>query len=249
MIYVTLAAYNEEKNIGALIDAVAAMSAKSGVKSAIVVVNDGSKDKTRDVIESRRGKIRIELIDQPNAGFLKALTRALQKTAEIANEEDVCVTMDADNTHSPELIPQLLVKIGAGADVVIASRFERGGKMIGVPFHRVVLSEGAKLVMSLLVPVKNVRDYSTAYRAYRVKLLREAFHAYPDNLLEGKGFSGMAGFLIRLSKLTPRIAEVPFVLRYDLKEGASSMNIGKTFEGYLALIAGYWTGKYNPRGR
>jgi len=112
-----------------------------------------------------------------------------------------------------------------------------------------LMSEGAKIVMGVLVPVKGVRDYSTAYRAYRVGLLRKAFAAYPDDLLAGKGFSGMAGFLIRLSYLTKRIAEVPFVLRYDLKAGASSMNVGKTIQGYFDLIGGYRFGKYKPHGR
>lgn len=244
MIFVALAAYNEENNIGALLDGIKRIADIHKISMCVVVVNDGSKDRTAEVVESRKPGLSINLITQPNAGFLKALERALRKTLEIASDNDICVTMDADNTHPAEIITKLVAGIDSGLDVVIASRFQAGGKMIGVPFHRVLMSEGAKVVMKLLVPIRNVRDYSTACRAYRVGVLREAFAAYPETLLEGRGFSGMAGFLIRLSQITDRMGEIPFVLRYDLKKGASSMNVWKTFRGYIEIIIGNFRGKY-----
>lgn len=248
MIFLTLAAYNEEANIDGLFGSVLEMSRLSGLRVRIVVVDDGSKDATAAQIESWKDRLEIDLVRQPNAGFLVALERALSRTLELASDSDICVTMDADNTHPALLIPVLVRKIGEGSDVVIASRFEKGGRMVGVPFDRIIMSWGAKAVMQCLVRIRGVRDYSTAYRAFRVSILRRAFAAYPGTLLQGRGFSGMAAFLIRLSYLTDRISEAPLVLRYDQKIGASKMNLWKTVRGYGDLIVGRLSGAYRPEG-
>ncbi len=247
MIYLALAAYNEEANIDGLFGAVLETSRQSGLPVRVVIVDDGSKDGTAAKAESWKDQLSVKVIRQPNAGFLAALERALRAALDEAKDGDVCVTMDADNTQPAPLIPQLCRKIEDGSDVVIASRFEKGGGMIGVPFHRQVMSWGAKAVMQCIVRIPGVRDYSSGYRAYRVSLLRKAFGAYPKTLLEGRGFSGMAAFLIRLSYLTDRIAEAPLLLRYDQKIGVSKMNLGQTLRGYGDLIVGRLSGAYRPK--
>ena len=100
--------------------------------------------------------------------------------------------------------------------------------------------------MGRLVGLEGISDYSTAFRAFRVRILREAFERYGDHLLGGLGFSGMAGFLIRMSYLTRSIDEVPLVLRYDLKGGSSRMKITSTLRGYLELIRDYRKGRLRP---
>ena len=247
MIRVALAAYNEERNIGALLDAICAVAVKEDEQVSVLVVNDGSKDNTAREVEARRSAMDVTLITQPNAGFLKALSRAMEESLLHAEADDIVITMDADNTHPAELIPRLCGLIRAGSDVVIASRFEKGGRMVGVPWEREIFSAGARWVMNAFVRIPGVQDYSTAYRAYRASMLKRAFKFYPQTLLEGKGFSGVAACLIRMSHVTDRIAEVPLVLRYDLKQGASSMNVQKTLAGYAELIWRHLTGGYKPR--
>lgn len=245
-IYVALAAYNEEKNIGALLEALTATAQEAALDLRVVIVNDGSKDRTEEVIRKYSAGLSVNLINQPNAGFLAALTRAIEAAVKEARDDDVIVTMDADNTHPAEIVPILVRGIGRGYDVVIASRFAPGGKMIGVPFIRLVYSEGAKWLLRCLIGIRGVKDYSTSYRAYRAGLLRKALAAYPGKLLEGKGFSGMAAFLIRLSHLTDRIAEVPLVLRYDRKRGASALSVSRTLAGYGELVGRHLKGGYRP---
>jgi dolichol-phosphate mannosyltransferase len=246
VIHVALAAYNEEGNIASLLEGIARVAASSGLAVRVVVTNDGSTDRTRETILSFRGPVEVELLDQPNAGFLKALERSLRRALEKAADDDVCVTMDADDTHPPELIPDLVRKVRAGCDVAIASRFAKGGGMVGVPPHRSVLSAGARVVLGAVLGLPHVRDYSTSYRAFRAGFLREAFRRYPRNLLEGGGFSGMAAFLARLGHLTSRFGEVPLLLRYDRKKGASKMRLWSTLRGYGGVLAGRFTGRFRP---
>jgi dolichol-phosphate mannosyltransferase len=126
--------------------------------------------------------------------------------------------------------------VRAGDDIVIASRFEGHGKMIGCPWLRATLSIGVSWLMRLLVRLPHVKDYSTFYKAYRMRVLKEGFELYGDRLLAGEGFAVSCGQLIKLSNITKRIAEVPLVLRYDMKGGRSGMKLLRTLRGYLRLI-------------
>jgi len=144
------------------------------------------------------------------------------------------------------LIPKMVKRINENSDVVIASRYEPGGRMVGVPFHRLILSWGARYVMRLLVPIPGVRDYSTAYRAYKASLLKQAFRSH-DAPIQGKGFSGIVGLLIRLHFFGAHMSEVPLILRYDFKKGESKMKIRDSLLGYMSLIVGFWTGKYRTQ--
>ena len=245
-IYVTLAAYNEEKNIGDLLKAINAVRRSHGLDMEVVIVDDGSTDRTAQTVQESPPGTKIHLVSQANAGFLVALENALKKTLALAQEEDICITMDADNTHSADLIPTMVKKIQDGHDVVIASRFETGGSMVGVPWYRVFLSWGARIVMRLLVRIPQVQDYSISYRAYRLLILKKTFAAYPSPL-DGRGFAGIAGFLIRLSHMTQRITEVPLVLRYDYKQSKSSMRILSSLAGYWDIIYGHFRGSYRPQ--
>jgi len=249
MIYVALAAYNEEKNIGELLKDIYAMSETYGLETQVVVVDDGSKDNTSRVVEEfkNQSKLQVHLIQQENRGFLPALERAVRRSIELAEDDDICVTMDADHTHPANLIGQMSDQIDAGIDVVIASRFEKGSSVAGLPVHRHILSWGARLLMRRFVSIQNVQDFSCAYRAYRVGLLKKAYKAYPENLFSGGGFSGVAGMLLRLSYLTNNICEVPLHLRYDLKKGRSSLNILETIWGYIHLMRAYSKGEYRPQ--
>ena len=93
--------------------------------------------------------------------------------------------------------------------------------------------------MRLYIGLKGVKDYSTFFRAYRVSLLKEGFLRYGDNLLEGKGFALISGLLIKLGNISPKFAEIPTTLRYDLKHGRSGNRIVKTILGYLSLLYQY----------
>jgi dolichol-phosphate mannosyltransferase len=130
----------------------------------------------------------------------------------------------------------MLEKLSEGNDVVIASRYAPGGREVGLSLLRSVLSRGASLTLRLFLPVEGARDYSCGFRAYSGAALARAFEAHGDDLITESGFVASAEVLLKLAYLPSRVAEVPLVLRYDRKGGASKMNISATIRRYLRLI-------------
>ena len=127
--------------------------------------------------------------------------------------------------------------IHEGCDVVIASRFESGGTVRGVPLNRHFLSIGARLLFTTLFPTRGVRDYTSGYRAYRASVVREAFAKYGDDFVGETGFSCMADVLLKLRKQGVVFGEAPLRLRYDLKGGESKMQVFRTIWLTLKLLA------------
>jgi len=145
--------------------------------------------------------------------------------------------MDADNTHSPGLIRAMTRRIHEGADVVIASRFRPGADVAGVPLHRRLLSRWASWLFMAFFPIHGVRDYTCGFRAYRGPVLRDAFERYGEEFIDQDGFQCMVDILLKLRRLDVIFAEVPMILRYDRKSGASKMNVLRTTTGTLWLMA------------
>jgi dolichol-phosphate mannosyltransferase len=239
MIYVVLPAFNEEKGIGAVLTKLADMTANVSEKWRIIVVDDGSRDRTSEIARTYKDKLDLHVIQFPqNRGVADVFREGFGFVCTDSEkpEEDICVLLDSDNTQDPLVIWDMIKKIREGEDVVIASRFEGEGKMIGCPFQRQLFSYGISWILRALVRLPNVKDYSTFYRAYRVSILKDALERFGASFFEGKGFAVAAGMLLKLGIVTRRFAEIPLILRYDLKGGASGNKIMKTITGYLGLI-------------
>jgi dolichol-phosphate mannosyltransferase len=203
----------------------------------VLVVDDGSRDETVAVAEAAARHIPVDVVRHDrNRGLAAAIRTGIAEVCRRAGGDDVVVTMDADNSHPPELVPLMLERLNAGYDLVIASRFVRGGREEGVPWRRRVLSRMAALVFRYACPLPGVRDYTTGFRAYRATLLHELWRIHGDRLIEAAAFSVMTEILLKSRPLRPRIAEVPLVLRYDLKEGPSKMRLGRTLRDYARLL-------------
>ncbi len=239
MIFVLLPAYNEGKGIEALLSAIHAMVRSSVEPIRVVVVNDGSTDDTGPKVRSFAQRLDLKLISfEKNRGVADVFTEGFRYVCaeSVDPEQDVCVVLDADGTQDPQVLFDLLAKIRMGNDLVIASRFRKPGKMVGCPPVRYFYSVAVSWIMRAFVRVSNVRDYSMFFRAYRVSLLKKGFAEYGDALVSGQGFAAVAACLIKLGNITNRIAEVPLVLRYDLKQGKSGLQTLKTIRGYFEIL-------------
>jgi len=238
MLYILLPAYNEERDIGLLLQRIRAAMSEPATRYQVLVVNDGSTDGTAQVAAACRAEMPVELIEHPvNQGLGQAMLSGLRWAAGLLRNEDVLVTMDADNTHDPLLIGRMVLEIQSGADLVIASRYEKGGQEIGLSAARSLFSRGASILLKFFFPIRGARDYTCGYRAYRGELLRRAYRVYGDRLVEERGFTCMAEILIKLRAVGIRVAEVPLVLRYDLKSGKSKMKVLRTILRYFVLIS------------
>lgn len=235
MISICLPAYNEEVSITSLINDI--IKLKNTFKDIkIYVVDDGSTDKTAEILKRYYPGEVIILSHDKNYGLGIALKTAFFAIKDKLQDDDIVITMDADNTHSPEFILLMVQNIRAGNDVVIASRFCSKSKSMGLSLKRNILSICAYLFLKLFFPVKGVKDYTSGYRAYSGKILKSAFEKYKNNFFTVKGFNIQADILIKLSKINARIKEIPFTLRYDLKCGKSKIKIIRTIGEYLSMV-------------
>ena len=129
----------------------------------------------------------------------------------------------------------MVLLIEEGHEVVIASRYRPGARMVGVPQSRQLFSLGMRWLFRILFPITGVRDYSSGFRAYRAGLLLEAFSRWGDRFISESGFACMVEILLKLGRLGAIMCEVPLILRYDRKPGISKMNVSKTIRQTLVL--------------
>jgi dolichol-phosphate mannosyltransferase len=236
---ILLPAYNEEQNVKVMIEAwekqAGLVKDYYGLNLQIVVINDGSNDKTEYICNQLAAIYdNFKLINHPrNKGLGEAIKTGILYAIKECPECMYACIMDCDNTQDPKYIKDMLDKIGADksaskADVVIASRYQKGAKVQGVSKIRLITSEGARYVYSLIIPVKNVRDYTCGYRLYTTDILKKGYNRFGEDLIKETGFTCMAELLYKLYLVGACYQEIPFVLRYDFKQGQSKMKVLKT---------------------
>ena len=247
-IILALPAYNEAKAITGLLEAAAetfaALKANPNAcyEGRVIVVDDGSADNTAEVVRAyaATAPFPVEVVPhEKNKGLGQAILTSLRASLDRCNsEQDVIVNMDADNTHPPDVIPAMIALLDGDADIVIASRYRKGAKQVGVPFNRRMMSLGARWLFKFRLNLPGVRDYTCGFRAYHASTIRRAFELYGDQLITRQGFACTDEVLVNFSRMQPRpkIAEVPFILRYDRKEGASKLELWKTVRETLKML-------------
>jgi dolichol-phosphate mannosyltransferase len=238
-VIIGLPVFNEEAALPKLFEKLDTLSAEIKSTIHIVIVNDGSFDNTSEIIkkyQENRANITC-LTHLQNKGLGEAMKSMFNHIDQHCNQEDILITLDADNTHDPKIIPDMIDMLNnENLDVVIASRFTRGGQEIGLSMMRKVYSRCAALFFNLFFPIFNVRDYSSGFRCYKIGYLKKALRHYNGELITSTGFECMAEILARFSKIGVKAGEYPLILQYDLKEGKSKMNTFRTVVGYFSLL-------------
>jgi len=103
MIYIILPAYNEEQNIIPLIESIKKSISRFTNDFVIIAVNDGSSDKTLDILNAEAEKLpELQVLShEKNKGLAESLKSGFVKALELSTEpDDIIITMDADNTHT-----------------------------------------------------------------------------------------------------------------------------------------------------
>ena len=236
-LYFLMPTYNEEANIDSVISGLRA--GQFGDEIKIVAVNDGSADRTAAILNALSGSDLIVLSTHVNMNIGAVFSSGIKYIVSKAQDGDLLVILESDQTSAMDLVPVMLDEIRfKGKDIVVASRYVAGGGYRNFPVTRLIFSHLANRLMQYYFPIPNVRDYTIFFRAYRISSLRAALPYFGDSgLIQTHGFVANAELLIKLSLLSPLVAEIPFVYDYGVKRGASKINVLRTINEYFVLVA------------
>jgi dolichol-phosphate mannosyltransferase len=221
---VILPTYREAENIENIIEDIENLP----LNTSILVIDDSSPDRTAEVVKKLQTKYgNILLCVRPKkSGLGTAITDGFKIFLSSKLPPKFIVTMDADYSHNPKAIPQLLSNMQSGCGMVIGSRYCKGGKISGWPFTRKIISRAANAVARFLMGFK-LRDCTSGFRCYSTSFLKVAIgslHSQTYEIqIETVRQSLLRGFNVK---------EVP-ILFVNRKLGKSKLTLAE-IQGYLS---------------
>ncbi|MBN1353750.1 MAG: glycosyltransferase [Candidatus Omnitrophica bacterium] len=237
MLWIILPAYNEEKNLKNLLPELGAFLDGKIDDYKILIIDDGSVDSTKKLPQYFEEPLPLEIISHEiNKGVGEVFKTAFAAVGRAAGEKDFVIVMEADGTSDYTLIPNIIRELQNGNDIVIASRYIKGGAYKNFPLKRHLISLAGNMVLRFLLGNKKIKDYTIFYRGYKASLIKKALARYRERLITSKTFLANTEMLHNFTKLTDRITEIPFIYSYDRKIGKSKMPIIKTLFDYLGFL-------------
>ena len=209
-----LPTFNEVENLDIFIRKVRA----SAPLMHILIVDDNSPDGTGTLADSLATELgNMHVLHRSNERGLGSAYRTGFRHVLSASFDRV-ITMDADFSHDPAMIPQFLSALGNGSDIVVGSRYCVGGSIVNWPLHRKLLSKWGNAYTRRMLKI-NISDCTTGYRGYTAQSLRSI---ETENVL-GDGYVFLSTILKRASEERLQITEVP--IRFLERElGTSKMS-------------------------
>ena len=211
---VVLPTYNESENLSQIVPVILSQDDRLEV----LIVDDNSPDGTGKIADVLAGGIaRVHVLHRASkeglgraylAGFAWGLARGF----------DALFEMDADFSHDPRFLKDLIEALEAGGDLALGSRYKNGVNVINWPMSRLVLSSGANLYARLVTGLP-LTDSTGGFKAFRRKVLE----AIPFDRVRSNGYSFQIEMSYRAWKKGFRLVEVPIIFT-DRVEGQSKMN-------------------------
>lgn len=230
---VIIPTYNEKDNIVKLIDEIERVfQSIHNHQMSILVVDDNSPDGTGELVKKAQQKYKnLHLISGTKEGLGRAYLRGMKYASEKLGAE-VMFEHDADFQHDPKLIPVFLKKIDQGFDLVIGSRYTKGGSIPGNwGFHRKVYSVLGNLIVQVMLFNFGQKDWTTGYRAIRTPLYKQI----RGELEEFKGYTFQVSFLHKAYLKNAKIIEVPIKF-IDRVHGESKIGSGEYIFNLLKYL-------------
>ena len=220
---VIIPTYNELDNIRPMIDKVFSLPEKFD----LLVIDDGSPDGTAQIVRERQKAYpeSLHLIErQGKLGLGTAYLTGFRWALE--HGYDYVFEMDCDFSHNPDD----LIRLSAGADLVIGSRYVTGVNVVNWPMKRVLMSYYASAYVRAVTGMP-VRDATAGFVCYSAKLLR----AMDMDAVEMKGYGFQVEMKYTAWKLGFRIKEVPIIFT-ERTQGASKMSGGIFREAFFGVL-------------
>jgi dolichol-phosphate mannosyltransferase len=211
---VVLPTYNESRNLPQIVPAILSQDPRLEV----LVVDDNSPDGTGAIADSLATTLaRVQVLHRPDKqGLGKAYLAGFAWGLE--HGYDLLFEMDADFSHDPKFLPDLLRAIEAGADLALGSRYKSGVNVINWPMSRLLLSSGANLYARLVTGMP-LTDSTGGFKCFR----RRVLEAIPLDRVKSNGYSFQIEMSYRAWRKGFRVTEVSIIFT-DRVEGQSKMN-------------------------
>lgn len=226
---VVIPTYNESENIARLVAEILALP----VGAQVVVVDDNSPDGTGAILDEIAAReSRLHVVHRPaKLGLGTAHIAGIRRAAALGL--DPIGTMDADFSHHPRYIPDLIAGL-AHSDVMIGSRYVPGGGTVDFGLHRRLLSRGANAFARTMLGL-TAGDCTAGFRFYR----RETLASIDLDAIFSNGYSFLIEILFLVQSKGWKVGESPIVFE-DRREGTSKISrreIAKAVYTVLRLFA------------
>jgi len=224
---VILPTYCEADSIGRIIDTIE----KIMPKVTILVVDDSSPDHTAKTVEDLQKKYPgILLMSRPNKmGLGTAIRDGFGHLLSRTDLPDYIVTMDSDFSHDPQEIPRITQLAREGYDIVIGSRYCKGGRIEGWEFHRKLVSRIANRITRRIVRLP-ISDFTSGFRCYSTDCVRRML-----STLHSQTYQFQIETLRRAYIQKSRVIEAPIVF-VNRKKGRSKLTLAEVWAFYWYVL-------------
>lgn len=209
----------------------------------IIACLDGSKDESFELLSSFSKFHPVKILPLKNErGLGLAFKRLFLEAIENSADSDLVISLDADNTHNPEQIPEMIEHFKKNnLDLLVASRFCSNSVMADFPLRRRLMSKSISLLLQNLFSVKKIsgkklQDFTSGYRIYKVAKLKKLFAEKKDQFITEPEFTYTCEILIKLARIGCRIDEIAISYDYGKKIGASKLRILRNFWRLIILL-------------
>ena len=208
--------FNESETIETIIDSIF----KQTLNCDVLIVDDDSPDETSKIVKFLQKKYKnLHLITKKtDKGFSKAYLTGFEHALKNEKKYDRVIQMDADGSHQPQFISQLLQKLDEGCDYVIGSRWVDGGKVVNWPVKRKILSKGGNWYARNMLKT-NIKDVTGGFKAIKINMLKTMM----SEPLTTEGYSFQIELFLRARKMEAKICETPITF-IEREEGQSKMS-------------------------
>lgn len=253
-LFVLVPVLNEAGNIPKLLNSLKALSVELQDRHdvQVILIDDGSQDETASLakkIAAESGLYLDILRHEVNQGPGKAFGTGFHHLISHFTDNDLVLTIEGDNTSRIELVKQMLARLQEGFDIIFASPYLYGGRIVNTSAYRIFLSSMANLFIKELLGLHGILTVSSFFRLYRPCALKKLQAAYGPEIVERHGFECMVEMTMKIVNVNMTISEVALILDTHARVGKSRMKVMKTICGYFKLcflkkkwlkMAGQW---------
>lgn len=229
--FVIVPTYNEADNLDELLSQLLDLPTPIGA----IIVDDNSPDGTGDMAErwAADNPGRVHVVHRPaKMGLGTAYIAGFKKAINELGAERI-LTMDADFSHNPRYIPDM-ISLSRTKHVVIGSRYVPGGGTRNCTQKRIFLSRGANVVARGLLGLK-ARDATAGFRLYR----REVLQSIPLDEIFSSGYSFLVEMLFLCQRRGWQIGEIPIIFE-DRRKGQTKISRQEILKAQYTVLRLFW---------